>query len=703
MKQRTAFWIAWSVWALSMGALLVPFAYRLMGHRVTGFGDQSGSIAAVVTVLLFIPSFATVGAVLSAKRPTNPVGWLLSASGLCYALGTLAVLVGSFSTRWSNWLGWVWGVGIGITGTFVLLLFPTGTLPSRRWRPVAWLAGVALGGTFLGNAFTPGVIQGSHSINPLGIGGPAGAVFRVLQGSFGLVFPAGLAALVSLVFRFRRAQFSEREQIKWLVYAGALIVIAVIAGTIVADAVGPGDLADNLQNAILSGSFVFVPLAIGVAILKYHLYDIDVVINKTVVYAGLAAFITAVYVAIVVGIGTLVGQGGHQNLGLSIAATAVVAVGFQPVRERVQKLANRLVYGKRATPYEVLSEFSSRMGGTYAAEDLLPRMARILAEGTGAATARVWLKVGPELVPEAAWPEDAPLVGPMPAHADEAPVFPEATASYSVHHRGELLGALTLTKPPGERLTPAEDKLAADLASQAGLVLRNVRLTEELLARLEELQASRQRIVAAQDQERRRLERNIHDGAQQQLVALAVKVRLARQISATNPQRASELLEQTEGEVTDALQDLRDLARGIYPPLLADQGLAAALRSQARKAAIPVEIDSDGILRYPQEAEAAVYFCALEALQNVAKYSGAAQATVRLHEESDSLIFEVEDDGTGFDPATTRYGTGLQGMADRLAALGGELSVVSSPGRGTIVRGTIPVQLSTPERASSAR
>src|SRR2546422_7187422 len=196
MKPRTTFTIAWSVWALSMGALLVPFAYRLTGHRVAGLGDQSGSIAAVVTVLLFIPSFATVGAVLAAKRPSNPIGWLLSASGFCYALATFGILVGSFSTRWSDWIGsWAWGVGIGITGTFVLLLFPTGTLPSKRWRPVAWLAGIALGGTFLGNAFTPGVMQGTHWINPLGIGGPAGAMARALQRSFGLVPPSGQAAL----------------------------------------------------------------------------------------------------------------------------------------------------------------------------------------------------------------------------------------------------------------------------------------------------------------------------------------------------------------------------------------------------------------------------------------------------------------------------------------------------------------------------
>jgi signal transduction histidine kinase len=270
--------------------------------------------------------------------------------------------------------------------------------------------------------------------------------------------------------------------------------------------------------------------------------------------------------------------------------------------------------------------------------------------------------------------------------------MPDATLSLQVTHRGELLGALTLTKPAGERLTPAEDKLASDLASQAGLVLRNVSLTEELLARLEDLRASRQRLVKAQDEERRRLERNIHDGAQQQLVALAMKLGLAGRFVDQDPEKAKSLLDQLKLEAQEALDDLRDLARGIYPPLLSDQGLPAAIEAQIRRATLPVAVEADGVGRYSQDAEAAVYFCVLEALQNVAKYAAASRASVRLREESGALTFEVEDDGAGFDPQARGYGTGLQGMADRLAALGGELSILSSPGAGTTVTGRLPVR-----------
>jgi signal transduction histidine kinase len=253
-----------------------------------------------------------------------------------------------------------------------------------------------------------------------------------------------------------------------------------------------------------------------------------------------------------------------------------------------------------------------------------------------------------------------------------------------VRHRGDLLGALSVAMPANDPMDPGKEKLIADLAAQAGLVLRNVRLVEDL-------RSSRRRLVAAQDEERRKLERNIHDGAQQQLVALAVKARLTRAITERDPAKAVEMLEQIEAETQSALEDLRDLARGIYPPLLADKGLEAALTAQARKSPIPVTVTTEGVGRYPQEIEAAIYFSVLEALQNVAKYAEAEHAEVRLGHDADALTFAVHDDGRGFDTDATGYGTGLQGMVDRLAALDGNVSVSSRPGEGTTVGGRVPV------------
>jgi signal transduction histidine kinase len=267
----------------------------------------------------------------------------------------------------------------------------------------------------------------------------------------------------------------------------------------------------------------------------------------------------------------------------------------------------------------------------------------------------------------------------------------EATRTASVRHGDELLGALTVHKPRTEPMSAADDKLLQHLASQAGLVLRNVRLTDELKATIDDLLASRRRLVQAQDSERQRLERNLHDGAQQQLIALAMMLSLLEG-AAEDPGEVRELTGQLRSGLRAALEDLRALARGIYPPLLADQGLAAALRAQATRVPLPVSIEADGIGRYPRDAEAAVYFCALEALQNVAKYARASRAAITLSCPDDcQLTFAITDDGTGFDTTTATPGTGLQGMADRLAALGGTLQLRSQPGAGTTVTGTLPV------------
>ncbi|MGI8608020.1 MAG: histidine kinase [Candidatus Dormibacteria bacterium] len=418
---------------------------------------------------------------------------------------------------------------------------------------------------------------------------------------------------------------------------------------------------------------------------------------------------SGLHVAIVVGVGTLVGSGRQANLLLSIVATAVVAVGFQPARGRLEKLANRLVYGKRASPYEVLSEFSGRLAETFGAGDVLARMARILAEGTGAVRTDVWLRYGGELRLEASYPDRGAegeaderrlhLVGQiLPPIAGAGRVVP-------VRDRGELLGALAVTKRAGESLTPLEEKLLEDLARPAGLVLRNVGLTADLQARLVELRESRKRLVAAQDLERRRLERNLHDGAQQHLVALKVKLGLMAMLLKRDPDRVPETLEQLMVDADEALQTLRDLARGIYPPLLAEKGLEAALVAHVRKVSVPVEVAAGGLARYPQEVEAAVYFCVLEALQNVTKYAAATSATLNLSTAGDDLVFAVADDGAGFDPATTPRGAGLANMVDRIDALGGTVEVFSRPGEGCRVSGRIPVSavvIATPGVEESA-
>ncbi|MDQ6748283.1 MAG: histidine kinase, partial [Candidatus Dormibacteraeota bacterium] len=536
----------------------------------------------------------------------------------------------------------------------------------------------------------PGSLDPIH--NPLGVSAATQILDVATMAGFALLGVAALLGIVVLVLRYRQGSSDERHQLKMLLYVAAFVPLGFLLYPITSSE-GPVTPVTLGALALASIGVLGIPVAMGVAILKYRLYDIDVVISRTLVYGTLAAFITLVYVGIVVGVGTLVGSGGKPNLVLSIVATAVVAVAFQAVREWLQRVANRLVYGRRATPYEVLSEFSSRVAEGYAAEQVLPRMARVLAEGTGAERAVVWLRAGSQLKAAAVWPtgSDQSLHPPLESVGQLAPVVPGADRAVPVRHQGELLGVLAVAKRAGESLTPIEEKLLEDLARQAGLVLKNVGLTADLQARLDDLRASRQRLVQAQDSERRRLERNLHDGAQQNLVAIKVKLGLAEMLAGKDPGKATALVAGLKADTDEALATLRDLARGIYPPLLADRGLVLALEAQARKATVPVSVEADGVGRYSQETEAAVYFCILEALQNVQKYAGAREATVRLRDRTDSLHFEIEDDGAGFDPAVVARGTGLQNMEDRLDALGGRLEVASIPGSGTTLSARIPI------------
>jgi signal transduction histidine kinase len=681
MTTATARWLAGGLLLLTVAALTVS----------AWFGVANGDLMNAFAFTPLLLAFAAVGAIVASHRPANPIGWLFQAEGLGFAVGVAtdtlarhAITAGAApsSVAWADWLGAIGGE-LGFLFVLAVLLFPDGRLPSPRWRVAAWLiiAGEAI--LVLMAVASSAALRAQISavrVSPVRLipDGVAGPVVNVVQTAF---LPLFVAAAVGLAVRYRRATPDVRHQIKWVAYASLLTAAAMLIC---------GLMFSNPLGALL-GVGPLIPVAAGIAIFKYRLYDIDVVISKTIVYGSLAAFITLVYVVIVAGIGSLgsgFGRAGSRpDLGLSILATAVVAVAFQPVRERAQRLANRLVFGKRATPYEALSEFAGRMGGTYATEDALPRMAQVLAEGTGGARAVVWLKDGAELAAGACWPADVAPPGPVGFAGGAVPAIAGTDRVALVYHRGEALGALSVAKQPGESLTPVEDRLMSDLAAQAGLLLHNIGLTQQLRARLAELQASRLRIVTAQDEQRRRIERDIHDGAQRQLLAIGAKLALTESVAGQDIERERALIAQLKAETSGALDTLRELARGIYPPLLADQGLAAAVRAHAGKAPGPVEVSTDGVGRYPADLETAIYFCCVEALQNAARHAPGSVVRVSLAEDEGQVLFSVTDDGPGFDLATAPAGSGLRNMSDRLAALGGSCQVDSSPGRGTTIAG----------------
>jgi signal transduction histidine kinase len=702
MSSRTATRLAWGIGGFCLVLLIFSIVLLALDWKAI-----DSPATAQLPYFIAAPIIGVLGVLIAARRSNHPIGWLLLAIAASNAISLAAnfvairgILSGASLHGWVGWSAWVYNI-TGAIGAlliaFLILVFPDGRLlPGRRWRWAAWVVSAATSVALVASSIAVTSQQLSPRLPSVPNPAAVAALNNVTSGNGPInvgVLLLLVTVLAAVVVRLRRSRGVERIQMRWFSYVAAASILVIVAGFVVNTA--NETLGNNISNVGFGfGFYLLVPATIGLAVMRYGLYDLDVFISRTLVYGSLAVFITAVYVGIAVGIGTLVGSGGKPNLALSILATAIVAIGFQPVRERVQKVANRLVYGKRATPYEVLSEFSGRVAETYAADEVLPRMAQVLQEGTGAESATVWLRGTEELRPAATFPNGVETHIAVPMRNGTLPALGHATRSVEVRHQGELLGALSVTKRRGEALTPIEQKLVDDLAHQAGLVLKNVGLSADLQTRLDELRASRQRLVSAQDLERRRLERNLHDGAQQHLVALKVKLGLAELLLGRDPEKAAETLEQLKSDADEALETLRDLARGIYPPLLADKGLVVAFESQARKATIPVRVESDGVARYTPDVEATVYFCVLEALQNVQKYAAATQVIVRLRAGTDParLTFEVEDDGTGFDAATVRKGTGLTNINDRMDALGGTVQVISHPGAGTTVSGELPVQ-----------
>jgi signal transduction histidine kinase len=639
-------------------------------------------------------AYVIAGLAIVRSSQVRVIGWLCFLVAAALELGLTLTQYGIFAIRTSPgslpFPGFALVIAkttplLSMTGIILILhLFPTGKPVSGIWR---WfvVGTIAAQGLALLQVLTSGAITdvwsdelshaGVRAANPIAIDGlhGLGPVLDVL--TFVLYVVGAAGAVVSLFVRRRRASSVERLQLRWLAAvagAAALWILVMVPLMLLTNPEGPVGAAFWIVITPLVA--LGPPAAIGIGIVKYRLFDIDVVIRKALIVTIVAVALTTLYLA-VLALATLSG------ISRVVVGIALLAVTFNPVRRAARSIADRVAYGRRATSYEVISEFSERMSGAYATDDILPRMAAILAGGTAAGSATVWLHLGDRMVPVATSGDDLAVEAAVPVVGDALPPLPgDAT---EVRHRDELLGAFTVSMPENDPLDPARERLIRDLASQAGLVLRNVRL-------IEELRGSRQRLVSVQDEERRKIERNLHDGVQQQLVALNVQLGLLARVAETDPSKAGEIAVTLQSRAVETLEDLRDLARGIYPPLLADRGLPAALEAQARKAALSVTVEAAGIGRFPQDVEATVYFCALEALNNVAKYAEATHATVRLRNGAGEIRFEVADDGRGFDPAVVGYGTGLQGMADRLSTVGGELTVRSAPGDGTSVSGRLP-------------
>ena len=665
--------------------MAVVTALAAVSHQ----GDPDVRVLFILASLLGGTGLALTGLLLLGLRPGHPLGAVLTVTGVAlvleFALRELAyadrTAAWAPTAVWLSLLADVVWFPLGLV--LLLLLFPDGRPTSPGWAWAVRFALVLAAVRVLLRAGADGpLVAESHGLE-LPWSGPLPGAAVDVRGLLDLVAILMVPlAVASLVVRYRRADAGGRQRLKPL--GAAALVIA--SGLLVQQV--PGLAAVGITVFVV-GVTVALPAALAVGALRYRVWDLDPVLVATLVYGALAVLVTATYVAVVVLVSEAVGRRvATPDLLPSVAATAVVAVLFGPAKSRLEGLARRLVYGVRATPYSALAALPRHLVEAPATEDVLPRTAEALARGLGVPAARVRTRLEDGTHLESWFPPTGP--------PDDEPVV------VVVRHGGEAAGDVAVVPSADRPLGGADLRLLEDLAAQAGPALRAVALDaslrdriEQVAAQAEELRDSRRRIVTAQVLERRRLERDIHDGAQQQLVALSVLLAQADDLMSSDPAAARAELTRARTSVSASIDGLRDLARGIYPPVLTARGLTAAIRAQVRDLDVDVDVQSTAALaehRPGPAAEVAAYFCCLEALQNTAKHAPGAQVSVRLDRTTDTLTFEVEDDGPGFlvDARGPAEGSGLVGMADRAGAAGGELVVTSQVGQGTVVRGWVP-------------
>lgn len=654
--------------------------------------------AATVVFALGFPATPVLGCVLARRRPYNPVGWILLGAALAIAVSTMANGYGEYgavarprslpATPAVTWLAWVGFLGFALPASLLLLFFPDGRLLASRWRLVGWTAAAGIVLSSFGEATSPGPISDVPAVdNPFGLHDPV----PELASGLGLlaVLVAFLAGAVSLVLRYRRGSAEVRQQLKLVAVVGVVLLALVAAMNAV-----PGAHDSWLWPAHIVVLLVALPTAIAVSVLRYRLYDIDRLVRRSVAYGVLWTLITAAYAATAAALGIAAGR--RLPVSVAVVLTIAVTLVFQPARKWLERLADRVVFGRRRTATELLGELGATLRGDLDIAELGPRLAVAVRHGLDLRWARValYLADGGHRLLE---PIGADGIGP---DADVTPVL-RAIMSSGDQELGEVQCG-----PKSEGVFTDEDRrLLETLAGQAALAVHNGRLAAELSARLDEigrqaaeLAASRTRIVAAQDAERRRIERNLHDGAQQELAALMAKLRLARNQLRDNPTGAEATLTELQDDARLVLSGLRELAQGIHPSILTDKGFVEAIEARTARLPLDVTIDATGVIRatrWTEETEATAYFVVSEALANVLKHANARSATVKVVVDGNQLCLAVTDDGIGFHPEGTG-GTGLANLADRVAAAGGTLRVRSEPGHGCTVAASLPIRVREP-------
>lgn len=668
---------AWSLCALALVLLGLSILFSFLGRSAPLLGESAPWYGQAIFAA-GIAGAPFLGALIAARRPRNPYGWLWLGFGFALALTSFggnyaeyAVLSGNrpaaVAVAAVGSVGWVTWVALA---PFLMLLFPDGRLPSPRWRFLVWTVAAAGAVCVVLGLFVPGQSGIASVENPFGLEGRAGVVVSalVIAGVF-VIFGCTILSALSLVFRFRRTGGVERQQIKWFSYAAVLFGTSLVfSGFLGQDLPG---VWDALSEAVMfSGLYV----AVGIAIFRYRLYDIDLVINRTLVYAALTACVVGIYVLVVGYLGTVFRL--EDSLLVSLAATGLVAVLFAPLRDRLQRGVNRLMYGERDDPYAVLSRLGRRLETTLEPRAVLPAIAETVAHALKLPHAAIELKLGDgyETAAESGRPAGEPLRLPLV-------------------YGSETVGRMVLSpRAPGEEFFPADRRLLEDLARQAGVAAHAVRLTADL-------QRSRERLVTAREEERRRLRRDLHDGLGPALSSAMLKLGAARRLlSYGSP--ADGLIVEVREDMRATVADVRGLVYDLRPPALDQLGLSLAIRDYAEQCAsdeagMRVTVEApESLPPLPAAVEVAAYHIVREAITNAMRHARARSCAVRLALEGAAerrdLVLEVSDGGVGL-PAERPAGVGLHSMRERAEELGGRFSVGPSPEGGTRVSARLPV------------
>jgi signal transduction histidine kinase len=648
MTSRLGRGAVWAFAALSAAGLA-------LGLWAAAFGSPSPTSVPhpTWTAFVFLPAacaFPVVGALVATRHPRNAVGWILLGFGLIGAVQVPAGLYadhhfmhhqgplpGDHVAAWlADWLG---QTSLFAVILFLPLLFPNGRPLTPRWRPVVWLAVVILAGTTISRMLMDDFLGDKP---PWFVHNPFGVLPRVVYDAFNIsgafVLPL---SLLSLVLRFRRSRGDERLQLKWLVGAAAVMAFFFIGAL----AVSPfsSTLSDVSWGIGIVG-FIGLPVVTGIAILRYRLYEIDVIISRTLLYGALTACVVAAYAAVIALAGALLRN--QVGIGAAVVATGLVAVMFDPLRTRLQRGVNRLLYGERDDPATAVARLARRLEAAAAPDAVLPGVVETVAQALRLPYAAIEVDQGGRS-------ERVASHGQLPGPAVTLPLA----------HRGTRLGQLVLGLRPGDdAFSPEDSRVLADFAEHAGQALHAVRLTADL-------QRARERIVSAREEERRTLRRDLHDGIGPTLAGITLQVDLARSRLADDAPAAREIVEKLRAETQSAVRDVRRVVEALRPPALDDLGLPGAIRR------LDVECETSGDLeRLPAAVEVAAYRIVQEA-------RGVRRVRIA---RGEALEIEIAGRADGI--------ARLAAMRERAGELGGTCTLEARPGGEFCVRASLPLR-----------